>query len=371
MNPTKIQETAPAESLDLIRPEAGGPRDFRQMEEAFEAAGRQAPAEVRHYRLGGRIAALRCAGRALAEAIDAPLAHLRCQPPHDDGEVALRVDLWDQSATGVAAEECVVGPDPEATGRTFVYGRGQFVVHQSPHSRTITDRAQGLIVGWFAGVDRLTQYELGRPLHSDLLLWHRDRGIQAVHAGLVALDGEGVLFGGAGGAGKTTTALTCLRAGMAYLADDYVGLERTVDGTWLGHSLYASTHLAPHHILRFPDLLAHSRPGRLAREDKHLVLLERLYPGRFAPNARVRAVALPNVVDAEVTTVRPASKAEVLRRLAPSSLFQLPYGTSGRKSFDTMVSLIESVPTFWLDLGRRLESIPVAVAGLLGREVPR
>jgi len=76
------------------------------------------------------------------------------------------------------------------------------------------------------------------------------------------------------------------------------------------------------------------------------------------------------VVDATETRTRPASKIEVLRQLAPSSLFGLPYGSSGRKSFDAMVGLVESVPTVWLELGRDLEGIPRAVAALIGRKLP-
>ena len=354
-----------------VRPAEEGPVDFDLMVAAFRRAAEQNPAEVvaRHYRLGGGRVVIRCAGTALSDDIHAPMAHLQLD---EAPEVApdLEIEIWDERATGVGCQACVIGPDPEATGTVSIYGPGRFVLHQSPQARSVIDRRARRIVTWIADHERLTQYELGRPLHSDLLLWHRDRGIQAVHAGLVALGGEGVLFGGPGGSGKTTTALTCLRAGMAYLADDYVGLQLVADSTWLGHSLYSSTHLAPHHIKRFPDLIPHSRPGRMAREDKHLVLLERLYPGRFAASATIRVIALPRVVDATETRTRPASKIEVLRQLAPSSLFGLPYGSSGRKSFDAMVGLVESVPTVWLELGRDLEGIPRAVAALIGRKLP-
>jgi len=59
----------------------------------------------------------------------------------------------------------------------------------------------------------------------------------------------------------------------------------------VGCSLSPSTHLAPHHITRFPDLLPHARPGRLAGEDKHLVLLAPLYPAQLAAGAVIRAGA--------------------------------------------------------------------------------
>ena len=45
-------------------------------------------------------------------------------------------------------------------------------------------------------------------LAGPLLLWLSDHGVQAVHAGLVARDNRGVLFGGPSGAGKSSRAVT-------------------------------------------------------------------------------------------------------------------------------------------------------------------
>ncbi|HEX6644675.1 MAG TPA: hypothetical protein VF037_08355 [Gemmatimonadales bacterium] len=346
---------------------ADGQAVFDRLSGAFEAACAARPDEVveRTYRIAGAPVRLRVAGRALADAYDRPMSHLRTPP---NGPARLTVELWDESATGIACEGCVEGADPSAPGTVTVYEGGRHVRQQSPRTVTVTDRPGGRKIGWVSSTARLTQYELGRPLHSELLLWMRDRGIQAVHAGLVARGGVGVLFGGPGGSGKTTTAVTSLRAGFQYLADDYVGLERQDDGSWFGHSLYSSSHFEPHHLERFPDLLPHAMAGRLEREDKHMVLLSGLFPGGFADGARIAAVALPRVAPIEETRFRPASKVEVLRQLAPSSLFQLPYGVAGRRSFDTMVALVESVPTWWLELGRDLDSIPRAIGRMLNGE---
>ncbi len=354
-----MTETAPPESP----PAQLGSDEFDRLAGGFRRAAAISSVVESRYRMAGRIVRLRVAGHRLATAVGRPLAHLRIQDP--SGAPSLAMDLWDEAATGISCEGCELGSEPEAPGSVTVYEGARHVLHVSPSVRTVMDRANGHLVGWVGSRDRLTQYELGRPLHSELLLWHRDRGIQAVHAGLVSDGTSGVLFGGPGGSGKTTTALTCLRAGLAYLADDYVGLERAADGRWTGHSLYCSAHLTPDHIQRFPDLIPHAIPGRLEREDKSLVLLGELYPRGFAPSTTIGAVALPRVAHTRETTLRPASKIEVLRQLAPSSLFQLPYGLSGRRSFDTLVSLVESVPTWWIDLGYDLEQIPRTIRTIL------
>jgi hypothetical protein len=347
---------------------AAGVATYERLSGAFRAACTAQPDQVvvRDYRIAGRPVRMRFAGRALGEAYDRPLAHLRAAEGADAPD--LTIDLWDEAATGVGCEDCVEGSDPNAHGTVMVYDGGRHVKQQSPCTLTLSDRQASAKIGWVSSAGRLTQYELGRPLHASLLLWMRDRGIQAVHAGLVARNGEGVLFGGPGGSGKTTTAVTCLRAGYQYLADDYVGLERRDDGTWFGHSLYSSSHFEPHHLQRFPDLVPHAMPGKLEREDKHMVLLSGLFPEGFANGAAIRAIALPRVVQRVETRFRPASKVAVLKQLAPSSLFQLPFLGAGRARFDTMAALVEAVPTYWLELGSDLPGIPDAIGRMLRGE---
>jgi hypothetical protein len=76
-------------------------------------------------------------------------------------------------------------------------------------------------------------------------------------------------------------------------------------------------------------------------------------------------VALPKVVDASSTRARPASKVESLLRLAPSSLLMLPYAGIHAQEFEKLSQFLQSVPTYWLELGRDLEEIPVRIAEIL------
>jgi hypothetical protein len=156
-------------------------------------------------------------------------------------------------------------------------------------------------------------------------------------------------------------------AGLRFLADDYVGLEEKEDGTYVGHSLYSSSHFDPAHLERFPALVPHARPGTLPIEDKSLVLLADVFPGRFAPSATIRAVALPVVRDHEAARIRPARRSEALLRLAPSSILLLPHAGVSGDGFAKMARLLESVPVYWLELGRDLASIPARIEELLAR----
>jgi hypothetical protein len=341
-------------------------RTFDDLAAAFELAlggDGSAAALTRYYTLAGRPVRVRVLGSRLAEALDRPFRHLRREPVDDDA-VGLFIDMWDEAETGVTVPGIEAAPDLAVRGQVTASDDGRVLIHERAQTVAGFDRAQRRIAGWVGDARQLTLYEQGRPLHSALLLWHQDRRVQPVHAGLVSLDGQGILLGGQGGSGKSTTALACLKAGFQYQADDYVGVERTPDG-YVGHSMYSSTHLEPHHLERFPWLSPYAIPGSLPGEDKSLVLLADAKPDGLSARTSIRALALPRVVDAEETRVRPASRLEALLRLAPSTLLQLPHACATPDGLARLGEMVETIPTFWLELGRDMERIPDRVARLL------
>lgn len=359
MNDTALRtfarlEGTPAQELDRLG-------------EAFRRAWTTRP-ELRHeewFTFADRPVRIRVVGQGLARDVFRAFSHL----VRDGGRAdpALTIALWDEGETGVSCPGLHPDDDLNQHGETFVSDDGFVVVTARPQTRTALQRVARDLVGWVADHRRLTQYELGRPLHSELMLWHKDRDVQAVHAGLVSRDGNGVLFGGPGGSGKSTTALTCLKAGLEYLADDYVALDELPDGGYVGHSLFCSTHLEPAHLEKFPYLRPHAVPGRLPREDKSLVMLSEVLPSGLSRKTRIRAVALPRVVGAPTPRLRPATKVEALLRLAPSSLILLPFAGVAAGEFEKLSRFLQAVPTYWLELGTDMEAIPDRIVEILER----
>ena len=350
---------------------------FTRLSDAFDAAIQNDPSSVtcRWYRLAGRPVRVRTVGEDLGAASHRPMVHLfdraedaeRVDSPDDPRPAALTIDLWDEAATGVGCAGCEPGADLSAQAEFTASPDNRFVLEERAQVTAAFDRKERRIIAWVGDAGRLTRYEMGRPLHGHLLLWHRDRGVRAVHSGLVSRDGDGVLLGGAGGSGKSTVSLTCLEAGFSYLADDYVGLERTPSaGGYTGYSLYASTAVDPTHLRRcFPRLLDLEIPGILPHEDKSLVFLSDIFPERLARQARVRAIALPRVTGEPSTVIRPASSFEALLRLAPSSMFGLPHSANGNAGLAELSDFVEAVPAFWLDLGTDLSEIPTSIDWIL------
>ncbi len=315
----------------------------------------------RFYVFGGGVARIRVVGLALADLFDRPFAHLRLENQPIQ-EPDLKIDLVDASETGIP---CKLRSSPLVRGHMSSSADGHLLVQERESIKSAFDRREGRIVSLVADAAFLPLSEHSSPLHLMLLLWHRDRGLPMAHAGLVAIDGSAVLLGGPGGAGKSTVSLCCLLDGFSYLSDDYVALEALTDGTFVGHGLYATARVVPDHLKRFPQLHSQALKGTRPEEDKNVVQLAAHFSNQLKSSARIRALVLPRVCDGQETIIRPATKTEALLRLAPSSVLQLPLGKSGRDSFDHLARMIESVPTFWMELGPDLGEIPKRVRGIL------
>ncbi|MEO7997032.1 MAG: hypothetical protein ABI852_06280 [Gemmatimonadaceae bacterium] len=314
--------------------------------------------------MAGSVVSARIVGVELFHAFVKSFAHL--QIPTNNRVPQLRVQLWDVDATGVGDAHDTATYDPSQTGETIASDDGRYVYFGRPQLQTVLDRVGATITGSVGSAARLTLYDVGRPLHSELLLWHHDHNLLPVHAGFVSRDGDGVLLAGPGGSGKSTTSVMCHLAGFSYLADDYVAVEWRADGTVHGHSIYNSTHIDPQHLQRFPAAITSGAvSGTLTREDKSLVVLSQIGAGNFSGEARIRVLGLPRVANKPHTTVRRATKVEALLRLAPSSLFLMPYAGMSRTGFARLNDLVNEIPAYWLELGEDLEEIPTVVDQLL------
>jgi len=338
---------------------------FRAMQTAFAEAEEAHRDRVHEsaYVLADLGVRMRIVGRHLAACIHLPFAHLQTGeaqplPPR------LTIELWDGSETDISLPAGRnSGSWTSETGSSWS-DDGRFFTNFTHTSVTCLDRSVGHVVGYARDAQRLSLYERGRPLHVPLTIWHNDRNVPIIHSGLVARNGHGVLLAGSRGAGKSTAAVTCLCAGYGFLSDDLIGLQCLGDDSFVGHSVYGSTYLEASDLQRFPPLGPHSLSSSYSFEDKQLVLLSQVFPLRLECSAPIKAVALAAVADRQHTQIRPATKAEALLALAPSSLI-VGNISSGRRGFDKLARLVAQVPCYWLELGRDRTEIPGRVEELL------
>ncbi|MGA2399049.1 MAG: hypothetical protein ABSG30_13425 [Steroidobacteraceae bacterium] len=327
--------------------------------EGFERAAAAGCREF-HLEVAGFPVRIRVAGNAWADIVEASMGHLRSGAT-GAREPELTIDVWDAVETGVPALE-LAKPDPSEPPILMKSAEdGQFVGEDRHHGMVWLDKARNRILGFAQGVASLNLDERARPFHKMLSAWLEDRGVQFVHSGLITHADKGILFVGNGGAGKSTSSISCLQAGMGYLGDDFIGLG-IEDGRFVGHGLYASCLLNVHHIKRFPDLQPLAHAPNYDYEEKFVLYLTEAFPGCLRRRIGINALMLPRVVDAEITRFRPATKAATLMAIAPTSVMLLP--RPNRAAFDRLTQLVQNTPSFWLELGRRVDLIPAAVQAL-------
>jgi hypothetical protein len=331
---------------------------FAQLVSGFERAGAAKRCHEFNLSVAGYPVRIRIVGDAWAQIVAASMGHLR----RDDAAApALTIEVWDAVETGVAAPPHAVSGASSPPILMKTSDDGCFVGEERPHGVIWLDVAANRIVGVTQAVNRLNLDERARPFHKMLSAWLEERGVQFVHSGLITHVDKGVLFVGNGGAGKSTSSISCLRAGMGYLGDDFLALSLENE-RFVGHGLYASCLLNVHHIKRFPDLQPLGHPPNYDYEQKFVLYLTEAFPGSLRQRASIDAVVLPRVVDAEVTTFRPATKAATLMAIAPTSVMLAP--RPNRAAFERLTQLVQNTPSYWLELGRRVDLIPAAVRAL-------
>ena len=333
-----------------------GETAFNNMRRAFGEAVAALPAELHEYFyvFAGHTVHARVVGNELARNIDRPFAHLRVHQITSPPE--LTIDIWDDNKT--RQHPIPVDPD-EGWYETTVKSMDQrFVGERLPNTFCCLDRETKHIIAAIAWHDRIFIYERAKPLRRALLNWYNDRDVQIIHTGLVARDHKGLLLVGKSGSGKSTSSLACIMGGFDYLGEDYIGLQTCPNGSFVGHSMYNSVFLETDHLGRFTELAPYAIRGRLPHEEKSVLILSQVFPQRLVRAVPIRALVVPRVGDAPDTRFEPASKGEALLALAPSSLFQVPNRALGVPGFVRLAQLVERIPCFRLELGRKLSTIP-------------
>lgn len=334
-----------------------------QMRRAFVAASQQHRDSFRSmlFTIAGYPVEIRVVGKDLAREIEDALAHLRSTEVKFEPDLVF--ELWDQDETGV---DCGILSTSAAQNEFCVVktsSNGRFVIEERSHSCTWLDRESNHAVGVTKSSRLRHVDERARPFQRPLSVWLNDKGIQFIHAGLVATDDTGVLFIGAGGAGKSSSSIASMLHGFRFLGDDFVGIEKMPDGTFRGHSLFASCLVDSGHLKRFPQLEADALRPNYGFETKSVVYLARSHSDQLISEVSIGLLLLPKVVDSPTSSWRRASKAETMLALAPTSVLFTP--TPGARALDQLADLITTVPAYWLELGTEIEDIPRVIEQII------
>jgi hypothetical protein len=324
------------------------------LQEDFERAAAAAGGAVDlRLAVAGKPVCLRFAGARAAAALSPAFAHLEAR---DNEPPALTLHVWDSGTRGA-----------ETTGAGASYYSeqdGVRALHQ-PASGVFSVLDAEADTGWFWMPDAngLPYWDYTAPFRHLLSWWLDARGLRQVHGGAVGTEDGGVLLVGPGGSGKSTTALsTLLDERLRYAGDDYVAVgSGPVPAV---HSLYCSGKVHPEDLHRLPHLEPALADG--ARPDEKAVFyVEHAFPGRSIAGFPLRAIVVPRVTERRAARAVPGTCAEALAALAPSTIFQLH--PPARDALAWMAGLVRAVPTFVLELGSDVETIPPELLGIVER----
>ena len=243
---------------------------------------------------------------------------------------------------------------------------GRFVCHEVLESGSLwcVDRKLRRVIGWIESADRVTLNERDKPFPNLLSLLFEPFGLYMFHAALMSWQGRGVLFVGASGSGKSTSALSCLQGGFDFVAEDLAVLEDSPSG-FVGHSVYNSAWIDPGHLSRFGDLgrSAHTGDGE---QLKSVLMLADLLPDRMCSSVPLTFMMLPRVRPDGHSAIRKIGKPEALKQLAPNCL--MTASRIDKKGFESLVRLVKATRCYQLDLGHDLDRVPSLVSDVVERD---
>lgn len=210
---------------------------------------------------------------------------------------------------------------------------------------------RNLALFWMQSFDQLMWWEDARPLIDILHWWLLSKKTYFIHSAAVGTEYGAALLVGQGGSGKSTTALTCLEAGLFYAGDDFCLVDRHKDVP-LVFGTYSSAKLHPWSLEKLPGLNAMVSPLRCINDgddSKQMLFFDQSYSRLLAKEMPIRVILLPKVGSCQTSSITPVSHKTVLNALVPSTKEILKdYDVT---DFYGVFALTKGIPSYQLTLG--------------------
>ncbi len=334
---------------------------FDSFHAAYQTAASRCKTVAYSYQIAGYRVRLYFAGPALPPLLTKALAHLAIpnEAPPD-----LTIYLWESEVTGVQPPVHSWPPDQIGLrGEIAGCSNERILTATQTDARAVSilDRERNLGIYWINSVESLQVYERAAPLKVLLHWWLRERNLPMIHAGAVGTKKGAVLLLGKTGAGKSTTTLACLEAGLFFISDDRCLLELGVEPC--AYAIYDSAKLHPPQMERFPHLTSAVRNGNQLNKEKLLVHVYEIAPQQMALRLPLRALLLANITGKLETALSPVSRMAVLRDFATSTLVYQP--GAAQSEVNQMAEAVRRLPCYQINLGSDLSGIPRVICDLI------
>jgi len=319
------------------------------------------------YRVAGTTVRLSFAGDRLVPFLTRALEHLKIDPV---AEPDATFCLWDSQSTGVT----MLPPPCDREGfsdRGDLWGfnsrRIKTAFHYHDYSVNLFDHQRRTGIYWVQNSAVLPYWVLASPLRTLFHWWMERNGCQLVHAAAVGVGDDALLIVGKGGLGKSSTALTCLEAGLEFLGDDYVIVRS--EPTPMVYSLYATAKLNPGDVERYPDLRPLLSKQEVPADEKAVLFLDPRFRAQLRLELPIEAIAIPRVTGRDETVLVPEAEAVVQQAASFTTMSQLPY--AGDHTHQLFAGLCARLPGYRIELGKDPSRITGAIRSFLSEGAVR
>src|SRR6266487_1205846 len=348
------------------------------IEGSFAAAVRASVGVISQtYRLAEHVVQLVSPNKEMLDKLTRTFTHLRTRSAATPD---LTVHLWDSSSRKTLLPPLPEVAEETAPGAFFYYNdervRMGFQLGTSgdarvlavyPHLPTPALSVLSVNTGrawyWVEDAERIPYWEQATPLVYLLHWWLRERGLHLVHAGAVGTADGGAILVGKSGSGKSTATLTALQSDeLQYAGDDYVAIQ--LEPAPFVHGFYSAGKLMANHVERLPFLLSALSNTDQLDVEKAVVYVHEHWPQQITKGFPLRAILVPRIAPGALQArVELLPRLAALAAMAPSTVFQMH--TRGQDSLSHMRKLAELVPSYRLELGSDMPSIPRVIVDLL------
>ncbi|MBW3096818.1 serine kinase [Pseudohoeflea coraliihabitans] len=234
--------------------------------------------------------------------------------------------------------------------------------HDLDHWHLLNMRS-GIGVELMRGPKAYPPWEAGAPLRP-FLHWHyAATGRRLAHCGTLGHHGTGVLFAGAGGAGKSGTVVAGLLNGLESAGDDYVLLDADDGGTVTASPIFSvlKQDQAGYGRLGLADRLP--SPGALNWQGKYEFHISDLCAAGPAEKLRIKALLVPKISHEKRSWIEPVSRRAAMLALAPSAIHQMP--GERESGFRFFSRITQALPCHVLHVGTEPREVADTVAAFL------
>lgn len=332
-------------------------RSYERFLQAVSAAGEN----NFYYRIGNTNVCLKFAGDRLVPYMTRALEHLRLK---DVGAADFIICIWDSESSGVnmlpppCSTDCF-------TDRGDIWGfnssRIKVAFHWIENSVNLIDFEKRIGIYWVNTAKQLPYWVYASPLRTLFHWWMEYNGYQLLHAAAVGTGDGAVLITGKGGVGKSTAALSCLQAGLFYIADDY--LITKLEPVPSVVSLYCTAKLNAGHIHNFPGLTGFINNTEKLDQEKAVLFLNGELSSSLMIEMPLKAILTPQISGQADSNIKSVSRWDIQRAMSFTTMSQLPY--VGRHTHEFISKLASSLPHYILEVGKDFTRIPAAISEFL------